>query len=402
MTRKNDRVLIAGAGPVGLILAHRLGAAGIAVTLVETLPDLAEDLRASTFHPPTLDMLATIGITQQMIDVGVVAPTFQYRDRQDAGTVIGEFDFGMLKDETGFPFRVQCEQFKVARFIFERLRAFPHVEVRFSTSAIAASQTADDVTLTVATPDGQETLTGRYLLGADGANSAVRKAVGIELEGFTWPERFLVLSTPFDFATAIDRLSYVSYYADPEEWCFSLRVPGLWRVMFPVKPEASDDALVSDEMAERLLQGFLARSEPYAVRHKTLYRVHQRIAPDFRAGRVLLAGDAAHLNNPLGGMGLNSGIHDAFNLSEKLIAVWRGETDAAQLDRYTRQRRPIAVEHVDAQTKRNKQFLEERDPAVRRQRLDEIRRIAEDTRAAYLYVRKTAMIDSLRQAAALP
>ena len=395
----DNRVLIVGAGPVGLVLAYRLAVAGIPVTLVEALPDLAEDLRASTFHPPTLEILDEIGVVQRMIGTGVVAPTFQYRDRND-GSIIGEFDFGMLRDDTRFPFRVQCEQFKVARYIYERLQTLPGVDIRFSARAVAVRQDADRVTLTVETPGGSEEIAGRYLLGADGANSAVRAAVGIELEGFTWPERFLVLSTPFDFATVIDRLSPVSYYADPDEWCFCLRVPGLWRVMFPVKTETSEDTLASPELAERLLQGFYPRDTRYKVAHRTLYRVHQRIAPDYRAGRVLLAGDAAHLNNPLGGMGLNSGIHDAANLVDTLTAVWRG-ADAGLLDRYTRQRRPIAVEHVDAQSKRNKEFLEERDPAVRRQRLDEIRRTAEDPRAAYLFVRKTAMIDSLRQAAAL-
>ena len=388
-----------GAGPVGLVLAYRLAAAGIPVTLVEALPDLAEDLRASTFHPPTLEILDDIGVVQRMIATGVVAPTFQYRDRRDGG-IIGEFDFGVLRDDTPFPFRVQCEQYKVARYIYERLLTLPGVDIRFSARATAVRQDAERVTLTIETPDGTEDITGRYLLGADGANSAVRDAVGIELEGFTWPERFLVLSTPFDFAGVIDRLSPVSYYADPDEWCFCLKVPGLWRVMFPVKTETSEDTLASPELAERLLQGFFARATRYEVKHRTLYRVHQRIAPDYRAGRVLLAGDAAHLNNPLGGMGLNSGIHDAMNLADTLTAVWRG-ADEALLDRYTRQRRPVAVEHVDAQSKRNKEFLEERDPAIRRQRLDEIRRTAEDPKAAYLFVRKTAMIDSLRQAAAL-
>ncbi len=395
----DNRVLIVGAGPVGLVLAYRLGAAGIAVTVIEALPDLAEDLRASTFHPPTLEMLDEIGVAQRMIDTGIVAATFQYRDRRD-GSIIGEFDFGMLRDDTRFPFRVQCEQFKVARYIYERLQTLPNVSVRFSARATAVRQDADGVTLSIETPTGAEELTARYLLGADGANSAVRTAVGITLEGFTWPERFLVLSTPFDFAAAIDRLAPVSYYADPDEWCFCLRVPGLWRVMFPVKTETSEDSLASPELAEQLLQGFFARDGRYDVRHRTLYRVHQRIAEDYRAGRVMLAGDAAHLNNPLGGMGLNSGIHDAVNLADTLTAVWRG-ADAALLDRYTRQRRPIAVNHVDAQSRRNKAFLEERDPAVRRQRLDEIRHIADDPRSAYLYVRQTAMIDSLRQAAAL-
>ncbi|MFI4999790.1 MAG: FAD-dependent oxidoreductase [Reyranellales bacterium] len=395
----NDRVLIVGAGPVGLVLAYRLGAARIPVTLVEALPDLAQDLRASTFHPPTLEMLDEIGVVQRMIATGVVAPTFQYRDRRD-GRIIGEFDFGVLRDDTRFPFRVQCEQFKVARYIYERLRTLPDVAVRFAARATAVRQDANGVGLTIETPAGAEELTGRYLLGADGANSAVRGAVGIELEGFTWPERFLVLSTPFDFAAVIDRLAPVSYYADPDEWCFCLRVPDLWRVMFPVKTETTEDTLASPELAERLLQGFFARDVRYDIRHRTLYRVHQRIASNYRAGRVLLAGDAAHLNNPLGGMGLNSGIHDAVNLADTLTAVWRGANDAL-LDRYTRQRRPIALEHVDAQSRRNKAFLEERDPGMRRRSLDEIRRIAEDPQAAYLYVRKAAMIDSLRQAAAL-
>src|SRR3989440_8112897 len=344
-------VLIAGAGPVGLAAANVLADAGVAVTVLEAEPRLPENLRASTFQPPTLDLLDQFGATARLIEMGRIARKVQYRDR--AGW-IAELDFGVLEGDTQHPYRVQCEQYRLNQVLAARLK-----HVRFGAEVSDVAQDAGGVSVTL---KNSEKLRADWLIGADGGRSRVREALGIPLEGFTWPERFLVASTSFDFAQAIPRLADVSYFADPEEWFFLLRVRDVWRAMFPAKPEESDAEIISDASIERRLQRVHAKSGRYEIAHRTLYSVHQRVAQSYRRGRVFLAGDAAHLNNPLGGMGMNGGIHDGFNLAEKLAAVIRGE-DENLLDRYERQRRPVALEYVNKITIANKRNLEAKDPA---------------------------------------
>jgi 3-(3-hydroxy-phenyl)propionate hydroxylase len=244
-------------------------------------------------------------------------------------------------------------------------------------------------------------LEGDYLIGADGAWSAVRRSVGIEFEGYTYPERFLVISTDFEYANHLPKLSYVNYCSDPKEWCVLLRVPTLWRVLFPTRPEESDEEVLTDEAVQARLQNLLAQPQPYKTIHRTLYKVHQRVAKEFRRGRVLLAGDSAHINNPLGGMGMNGGVHDAFNLSEKLLAVIQQGQDVGLLDRYERQRRTIAIEYINASTARNKAEIEERDPVQRKKTQDALRATAADPAAARAYLRKSSMLDALTRAEAI-
>jgi len=126
--------------------------------------------------------------------------------------------------------------------------------------------------------------------------------------------------------------------------------------------------------------------------------VHQRVAKKFRGGRAILAGDSAHVNSPIGAMGMNSGIHDAFNLADKLVAILRGQADDGVLDRYERQRRHVAVQHTQAQTIRNKRLLTEKDPGVRRKNHDDLRRTAEDPKLARAFLLRSSLIESLREA----
>jgi 3-(3-hydroxy-phenyl)propionate hydroxylase len=394
----NARVLIAGAGPVGMAVALVLARAGIAATLLERADDLTEDLRASTWHPPTLDMLDAIdaSLVPALKAQGLVARHTSYRDRRTG--LFAEFDMACLGGETAHPYRVQSEQFKFTRLVAERLRAFPHVRVRFGCKVETVEQGGDGVTVGFEAAGERETLSGDYLVGADGAWSAVRQAVGVEFEGFTYPERFYVASTAFDFARHLDRLSYVNYVSDPDEWCVLLRTPDLWRVLFPTRVDERDEDVVSDASTEARLQAVCALPGGYETAHRTIYRVHQRVARRYRVGRVFLAGDAAHINNPLGGMGMNGGLHDGVNLADKLVKVLWGEADEALLDLYQRQRRPIAVDYINANTARNKQLLEERDPAVRAASQDEMRRVAEDPVKARAFLLKTSMIEALRAA----
>jgi len=393
---KSPHVLIAGAGPVGLVSALTLASAGIRVTLFERAATLTEDLRASTFHPPTLDMLSRFGVTEALVSQGLKARYTQQRDRQQG--LIAEFDMSLLEGETDHPFRLQCEQWKLNRLLVAQLEQLPNVDMVFGATVESVAQDAEGVDLTVRKDGATAVHRGDYLIGADGAWSAVRQSLGIEFEGFTYPERFLVVSTDFEFADHFPRLSYVNYVSDPQEWCVLLRVPTLWRVLFPTSPDESDEEVMTDESIETRLQKLWKRDVKYDITHRTLYKVHQRVAKEFRRGRVILAGDAAHINNPLGGMGMNGGVHDAFNLSDKLVEILNEGASEDLLDHYERQRRAVAIEYINANTQRNKKTIEERDPAKRQAVHDELRAIAADPARSKDYLRKTSMIDALERA----
>ena len=386
-----DRVLVAGAGPVGLTIALALAQRGIDVTVLERGATLSAESRASTFHPPTLEMLDEVGVTEPLMAIGLRAPRFQYRDRD--GGIYAEFDLTALAADTRYPFRVQCEQNKMCAIALEELRRYANVEVLFSHAVIDVTQDSNGVT--VATTSG--TLGGSYLVGADGAHSAVRRSVGIEFEGLTYPERFMVVSTTFDMASAFEGLAFVNYVSDPDEWLVLLRTPDHWRVLFPIPEDEDEDAARAPAAVEARLQRVHARAEPYPVLHTTFYNIHQRVAASMRAGRVLLAGDAAHINNPLGGMGMNSGIHDAYSLALRLARVLAGESDAL-LDEYATIRRRIALEIVDRATRANKERVEERDPARRAIIQAEQAAIAADPVKARDYMMRATLLTSAREA----
>jgi 3-(3-hydroxy-phenyl)propionate hydroxylase len=394
-----ERVLVAGAGPVGLVAAASLVKRGIPVTVIEAEPELVRELRGSTFHPPTLDMLDELGAAAPLIQQGLVAPLLQFRTKADGR--IAQFDFGDIDDLTRHPYRVQSEQFKLTRILLDLLQGNPLFRIEFGTQIDAVEEMAAGVTALVSREGAEARIDGTWLIGADGARSAVRRALGIEFEGFTWPERFLVISTPYDFRAAIPDLVAVNYVADPERWHFLLQVPSLWRTMFPVPAEIGDEAAVGDAYVAAQMATLIPGKSDYAIAHRTLYRVHQRVAKSYRTGRVFLAGDAAHINNPLGGMGMNGGIHDAVSLAEKLAAVIEGKAPAAELDRYERQRRGVTIEFVQKQTIENKQNLEARDAASHEAFKRRMRETAADPTKSRDYLIGASMIGSLTRAAEL-
>jgi 3-(3-hydroxy-phenyl)propionate hydroxylase len=386
-----DRVLIAGAGPVGMVAAASLVRHGVPVTVLEANASLSEESRASTFHPPTLDMLDALGAAEPLIAQGLVAPQFQYRSRDRA---IAQFDFKAIADATAHPFRLQCEQSRLTRILLERLRHAGNFEIVFSSPVHGVTQTADGVAVSVLRDGRVETETARWLIGADGARSETRSALDIAFEGFTWPERFLVVSTPFDFRSVIDDLVCVNYVADPQRWHFLLQIPGVWRVMFPIAAEESDARALSPDFVQALMAEVVPGIDRYEIAHTTLYRVHQRVATTFRKGRAFLIGDAAHINNPLGGMGMNGGIHDAINLTERLAAVWHGAQGEAELDRFDKQRRLVTKEYVEKQSIQNKKNLEAPGTEFR----DRLGAIAADAAKTREYLLAVSMIASLRRA----
>jgi len=387
-----ERVLIAGAGPVGLAAAADLVHNGIPVTVFEAGPDLSEESRASTFHPPTLDMLDQLGAARPLIAQGLIAPQFQYRTKRQG--LLAQFDFSAIADVTGHPYRLQCEQSKLTRILHDQLRNNPDFELQFDSAVQGVTQHSSGVELAIERNGRIESRSGRWLIGADGARSDVRRSLGIEFDGFTWPERFLVVSTPFDFRTVIPDLAAVSYVADPQRWHFLLQIPGLCRVMFPIAAHESDELALDPDFAQSLMATVVPGMSSYEIAHVTLYRVHQRVAKTFRLGRAFLAGDAAHINNPLGGMGMNGGIHDAMNLTSRLVEVWHGRQPAAELDRYDKQRRLVTLEYIEKQSIQNKRNLESDGTEFGKGLQD----IAADKGRTYEYLLRVSMIASLRRA----
>lgn len=399
---ERTQVLISGGGPVGLICAYALARDGISVTVLDENAELQDDPRAATTHPATLELLDQLGVIDDVIEQGLVAETFEFWDRP-TGERIATFDHKLLSDDTPFPFVVQCEQFKLAKIMFARLQGLDNVTILFNHRTTDVSQNTDRVTITVETPDGPSEFTGDYLIGADGGRSVVRKSAGIDFEGFTWPERFLVLSTPFDFQKERG-MSFRNYIADPDEWCNCFKVagdgpPGLWRLVFPADPEAEEADLLADDFVQSQMQKFFKRDSDYDIVHRNLYNVHQRVASTFRQGRVLLAGDSAHVNNSIGGMGLNGGIQDAMSLSEKLARVIKGDADDTLLDLYDHQRRTYAVEFVQEQTIENKKRLEASDAESRAKNLENLRQISGDDAKHRNFLLRSSMIAAMRRAA---
>jgi len=391
------RVGIVGAGPVGVVAAIACARRGMHVMLFEAEREIDHSPRAATTHPSTLEMLAGLGLLEEFQSVGLVARHFQFWDGASR-TLVAEFDHEVLRDETPYPYVVQTEQHKLCEIGMRRLVAMPNVEVRLGTPVTGLTQHAKGVRLAAS---GEHAFD--YVVGCDGGRSTVRKCLDIEFEGYTWPERFLVLTSLFDFQSALGCRER-SYISDPDEWTNLFKVmgddlKGRWRAVFPARENETDEEAFSETAVRRRLRKLSPDHPMEALVHRNIYRVHQRVATAFRAGRVFLAGDAAHVNNPVGGLGLNCGIHDAIELSQTLHLVASGQAGEELLDRYERRRRPLNIEYVQQQTVANKKRLEERDSRVRQANFDELKRIAADPLLHKRFLMRTSLLESVRKSA---
>jgi 3-(3-hydroxy-phenyl)propionate hydroxylase len=389
MQRRN--VIVVGAGPVGTVAALACARFGHSVTLLEAQSRIDDSPRASTTQPPTLEILAELGLIEEYIRVGLVARTFQFWDRPSL-ELIAEFDFDRLKGETAYPFVVQTEQHKLANMAIARLRALGNAEVRLGEKVTGVEQ--DETRVKVKTESSE--LLADYVIAADGGRSTVRKALDIEFEGYTWPERFLVITTKFDFQAALG-CCLRNYMADPEEWTNLFKVAGddlkgRWRAVFNTRENESDEEALSDASVRARLSRIYVPERSRDYLHLNLYAVHQRVAKSFRKRRVFLCGDAAHVNNPIGGLGLNCGIHEAWHLAGLLKEVF-GSADTSILDSYEAKRRPLNIKYVQEQTIANKKRLEERDPAQRAKRFAELRATAEDSKRHKGFLMRASLLE---------
>ena len=388
-------VAIVGAGPVGVATALFLAAQGIDCLVIEAYQVPTHDMRASTFHPPTLEMLDTVGLAQPLIERGLITPDWQVRMHETGERA--RFDLALLADDTPFPYRLQCEQAVLVRLGQERLREAGLAELRLGTAVSGLAQDDAGVTLTLA--DG-ETVAARYAVAADGARSAMRQLVGADFEGFTYPETTILATSLFPFHDHLEGLSNVNYCWASEGTFSLLRLPDLWRCSLYADAGETIEAATEPAAIAAKLQRIVPSAEGHAVQEIRPYRIHQRIAQRYDHGRVLLAGDAAHLNSPSGGMGMNGGIHDGWALAEALAQVLAGGPPEL-LARYSRRRKAIAEEQILAQAHRNRTRMQERDPARRRAELEALQALAADPVRCRQHLLQTSMIAGLRQAEAM-
>jgi 3-(3-hydroxy-phenyl)propionate hydroxylase len=263
--------------------------------------------------------------------------------------------------------------------------------------AVGVASNGDGVTVTVRAAGGTRRLRGCFAIGADGASSSVRQAMGVGFEGFTYPERFLIVSTTADLRRLIPDLADVNYVADPRQWLFILRTPESWRALFPVPAWQSTEQAVAPETLQAQLQELAPYQPGYPIVDAQIYNVHQRVATTFRAGNVVIAGDAAHINSPIGGVGLNSGIHDVADVTARIARILAGADRDAELDTFAEVRRRVALEYVQADTHRNTERLKETDPARRRQIRAEMRATAADPERARAWMRRVSLLESVRR-----
>lgn len=400
---REQPIIIAGAGPSGSTLALYLAKHEIPVVILEKESSPPRDLRASTFHPVSLDLLAELdtGVIEGMLQKGLQVQRYQYRDRRTGETAT--FDMSLIADETAHPFRLQLEQYELTQLTCERLGKFPHVDLHFGHEVIGYAETDGGVSVLVAGPNGEKMVDGAFVVSAEGARSCIRKKAGIGFLGFTYDEKFLVVSTPFPFEDVFDDFSYVNYVADPDEWCVVLRTDKLWRVLFPTTPENEhdEDLLLSDTFIQERLHHLYDKEGDYDIRHRSLYPVNQRVAEEYYKGRMALVGDACHINNPLGGMGMNGGLQDAFCLGEKFDNIYNhGAPHADEFAHYDRQRKDVAVRFVQDHTIQNKKLMESTNPDVQKKRQRILMQTAADPQAAREFMIERAMISCFRESQA--
>ena len=392
-------VIIAGGGPTGLLTAFLCAEAGIEARAFEASDDISYDLRATSFHPPTLDMLEPYGLTAEIVAQGLTTDNWQIRIHPDGDRAI--FQLSTIKQDVRHPFRLQCEQWRLQKALRERIARQGGARADFGHRVTGFVQDDDGVNVDVESGGKTEILRARILVGADGLRSVVRDRAGIPFEGEAFPETTLVVTTTFPFQDHIEGISTVTSCWTPKGNLAFLHLRDYWRLALYLREDRTIEEQIAPEGVQEALQAIVAMPEPYPVMRAWPYRVNQRIVPTYNVGRVVLVGDAAHVNSPAGALGLNGGIHEAFELVEALKDIFHNGRSVDRFDLYTRRRRPVVADEILGQAKNNRNRMREKDPDARRRVLAEMQAIVSDPERHYAYVRKASMIDGLRLAASI-
>ena len=384
-------VIISGAGPVGMSLALGLARNGVSVIVLEKLDELSHEARASTIHPPTLEFFDELGIIKDILANGLRIENLQFWERASR-ELVADFPYSIIENDTKYPFRFQCPQSIVTRIILKHIEQTDFGKVLFNHEFERAEQDENCVKVVAKTPNGENEIFCKYLIGCDGAFSKVREDLGLGFEGKTYEDRFLLVSTNANLGDIFPDMGTVAYIFDPEEWVIIMTLPDTVRLVFRLKTHENADQAKQLENVKKRISNFLQTELNYDIKAVSTYQVHQRVTEKFRVGRTVLAGDAAHINNPTGGMGMNSGVHDARDLAKALVKVLNGERDNL-LDEYAFNRKKVATEMVQATTDENYKNLSASDENARLKRNRELRQAASNEEKAREYLLKTAMLE---------
>ena len=369
-----DKVIVVGAGPVGLVTALKLARAGINVTVLEALPAIGNWPRAVVYHPPTVEALDKLGLLADMQAVGVTKKDYQWRSVD--GEILLKLDMGILEGRHPYPYNLHLGQHELAQIVLKHLVREPNVTVHWNTKVTQIEQDADGVRVTAETPDGPRSFDTQWVVGADGASSGVRKATGQVFHGITWPQRFIVTNVFTDYEAY--GYAKANFIVDPVHFAVLCQIDatGLWRVAF------AEDASMPEETLQDRLEDRMKRliPGPYELVEMSPFRVHQRVVDNMRLGRVLMAGDAAHANSPIGGLGLTGGLLDAVALGDALTSVIVHGAPDSLLDEYATERREIFTSYTSPTTTENKRRLSESDPEKRAADRARMRMIQDDPR----------------------
>ena len=345
--------IVIGGGPTGFITALGLAQAGAKVLLIEAEDAVIDSPRAAVYHWSTLDGLERLGIREEAERTGFAKQDYLWLVRKTGERI--EYDLSVLEGRTAFPYNIHLGQDRLAQIACDRLARMANAEIRFGTTLTALAQDEDSVRIRIEGPEGPQFLAARYLVGADGAGSMVRKGLGQAFEGMTWPERFVATNVYHDFESADYGLTTMVI---DDEWgavIVKIARDGLWRCTY-----MEDASLPERTFLERVPAAYehlLPGEGGYRLDRAAPYRMHQRCAETFRKGRAVLVGDAAHVTNPTGGLGLTGGLFDAFALWPTLAAVLLDGADPALLDRWAEDRRRIYLEKTNPQAIANKRLV---------------------------------------------
>lgn len=345
-------IIVVGGGPTGFVTALGLAQAGLKICVVEAEEEIPDGPRAAVYHWSVLDGLERLGIREEAERIGFAKRDYMWLVKQTGEQI--RYDLSVLEGHTAFPYNIHLGQDQLAAIARDRLEQMPNADIRFDTSFVTLAQDEDSVRVAIEGPEGREFLACRYVVGADGAGSLVRKTLGLGFAGMTWPERFVATNVWHDFeAHGYDLTTMVI----DDQWgavIVKLTEGGLWRCTY-----MEDAALPERSLLNRVpaaYRNLLADGE-YRLERAAPYRMHQRCADTFRKGRVVLVGDAAHVTNPTGGYGLTSGLFDAFALWPALAAVILDGAGPALLDDYSEERRRIFLERTSPRAVANKQLV---------------------------------------------
>ena len=376
------QVIIAGAGPVGLVTALGLAQKGIQVLVLEKNSiEVPPQWRGSTIHPPTLAIFDELGLADEIIVGAIKVEVLQYRDLEIQQVV--NFDYDCLDGLVKFPFRLQYEQYKVLKLLRIAASNNSKIEIQYDSLIESVNQDSNGVSVQVSKNGVTKSVRADWLVGADGSHSAVRKALGIELDGFTYPYPTTVVATPFKFEDHFPGLAPVTYWSGPTGRLSMIRTPDIWRIAMTTPLEGVDissddrgsiseptqDFIVAiDLLLSRIPGVSLADLE---LKQYEVYRSHQRIAREFSVDRVALAGDAAHLTTTNGGMGLNSGVQDAAALVKALEAAI-ALNDSGPISQYAKERKEFCANFLQPTTTTNHKTVDNPDYEARKSRLNEL------------------------------